>query len=136
MDRERDERSLEDRGIPDVGRPHPLQRDTGDEGLLPPGDEPAGVDETGTTATEQREGTPLDERLAEEEPEGRGAGRPRVGRLRERGWGLTDQEKDEVAEEAEDDVDGATAEEAAMRIDDEPGGVTDAPDSYVEDSPP
>lgn len=34
-----------------------------------PSDSPQGVDETGVTAVEQREGEPLDERLAREEPD-------------------------------------------------------------------
>jgi hypothetical protein len=136
MDEDRDERSPEDEGIPDPGRPHPLQRDTGDEGLLLPDDEPRALDETGTTATEQRRGAPLEDRLHQESPDRETGDRRRVGRLRERGRGLTDQEKDEIADEAREDRDGATAEEAAMRVEDEPGGTTGGPDSYVEDQPP
>lgn len=135
MDDDRDERSPEDEGIPDPGRPHPLQRDTGDEGLLPPGEEPLVLDDPGTTAAEQRRGAPLEDRLEEETPDREKGHRPRVGRLRERGRGLTDQEKDEIADEAPEDRDGATAEEAAMRVEDEPGGITGGPDSYVEDQP-
>jgi uncharacterized protein DUF5709 len=136
MGDDRDERRPEDEGIPDPGRPHPLQRDTGDEGLLPPGDEPLVLDDPGTTATEQRRGAPLEDRLDEEAPAKETGDRPGVGRLRERGRGLIDEEKDEIAEEAPEDRDGATAEEAAMRVEDEPGGVTGGPDSYVEDQPP
>ena len=130
-----EDRSPEDEGIPDIGRPHPLQRDTGDEGLLIPGDEPVAVDEPGTTATEQREGESLEERLDEEAPDAEPGVRRPPGRLREQGRGLTDQEKDVIADEAEGDNEGATAEEAAMRIEDDPGGVTGGPDSYVEDTP-
>jgi hypothetical protein len=54
-----------------------------------------------------------------------------MGRLVEEGSGLTDREKDEVAEEADNDRAGFTAEEAAMREDEEPGGVTGGPDQYV-----
>jgi hypothetical protein len=47
--------------------------------------------------------------------------------------GLTDQEKDEVADEAEEDQQGLSAEEAAVRVeDDAPGGV-DRSDSYVQE---
>jgi Family of unknown function (DUF5709) len=107
-----------------------------DEGVSVPGDEPQGVDDTGTTASEQREGAPLEDRLEEETPDRESGDRPRVGRLRERGRGLTDHEKDEIADEAPEDQDEATAEEAAMRVEDEPGGTTGGPDSYVEDQPP
>jgi hypothetical protein len=132
---EGEERSPEDEGIPDPGRPHPLQRETGDEGVLVPGDEPEAVEDPGTTAAEQREGVPLDERLDQESPAKEPGVRRRAGRLREEGWGLTDQEKDEIADEASGDTDGASAEEAAMRIEEDPGGTTGGPDSYVEDTP-
>ncbi|HEX2025647.1 MAG TPA: DUF5709 domain-containing protein [Actinomycetota bacterium] len=135
MERDREDRSPEDEGIPDIGRPHPLQRETGDEGLLLPGDEPVAVDDPGTTAAEQREGESLEERLEEEAPDVEPGRRRPPGRLREEGWGLTDQEKDQIADEAEDDTDGATAEESAMRVEDDPGGLTDGSDSYVEDTP-
>jgi hypothetical protein len=132
-DREEVEGSLEDEGIPDHGGPAPGKEATGDrqEGLLPPDDEPRAAEGFGTTAEEQREGEPLEERLEEETPDLK-AGEPRrMGRLVEEGSGVTDREKDEVAEEADDDRAGFTAEEAAMREDEEPGGLTDGPDRYV-----
>ena len=59
-----------------------------------------------------------------------------AGRLVEEGDGSVDEEKDLVADAAEDELEGQSAEEAAVRIDDEdPGGVTDRPDSYLENEP-
>ena len=127
------EGSLEDEGIPDHGGPAPGKKATGDqqEGLLPPGDEPRAAEGFGTTAEEQREGESLEERLEEEAPDRQAGEPPHMGRLVEEGSGVTDREKDEVAEEADDDRAGLTAEEAAMREDEEPGGLTDGPDQYV-----
>ena len=134
-DREPAEGSLEDEGIPDHGGPAPGKEATGDqqEGLLPPGDEFRAAEGFGTTAEEQREGEPLEERLEDETPD-RVAREPgHMGRLVEPGTGVIDQEEEEVADEAEDDRGGLTAEEAAMRDEDEPGGLTDGPDRYVEE---
>ena len=68
---ERDPRSrLEDEGIPDLQAGTPEQQWAVDPEEMPvPGDEPAAVDDFGTTADEQREGEPLDGRLDREEPE-------------------------------------------------------------------
>ena len=125
----------EDEGIPDHGGPAPGKRATGDpqEGLLPPADEPRAADRFGTTAEEQREGEPLDEKLSEEQPDRATRRRNSMGRLMEQGSGLTDEEKDEVAEEAEEDTSGLTAEEAAMRDEENPQGLTGGPDKYVQD---
>jgi hypothetical protein len=86
------------------------------------------------TAQEQREGAPLEERLAEEEPEKQPGRRHDSGRLVDDGTVL-DEEKDLVAEEGEDELEGRSAEEAAVRIEDDPEGLTDGPDSYVENDP-
>jgi hypothetical protein len=139
MDEERPrspvEDSPEDEGIPDHGGPAPGKQETGDpqEGLLPPGDEPQAAEGFGTTAEEQREGESLDEKLEEEAPDGDLEEPRQMGRLVEPGSGVSDREKDEVAEEAEDDRAGLSAEEAAMRDEDEPGGLTGGPDQYVEE---
>jgi hypothetical protein len=46
---------------------------------------------------------------------------------------MVDEEKDLVADAAEDEVEGRSAEETAVRIEEkEPEGVTDGPDSYLE----
>jgi hypothetical protein len=98
--------------------------------LIP--DEPQAVDEPGTTAEEQREGESLDERLDEEEPDQVAEEREQAGLLVEEGRGLTDAEKDEVAEvaQAEEEL---PPEEDAVRVEDEAPGGTDEPDSYVQE---
>lgn len=59
--------------------------------------------------------------------------RETAGRLREQGFGLADHEEEEVADEAEDDTEDLTAEEQAVRVEEEPGGTTGGPDRYVEE---
>ena len=127
--------SPEDEGIPDHGGPAPGKEETGDqqEGLLPPGDEPRAAEGFGTTAGEQRERESIDERLAEEAPDREPEKDRGLGRLVEPGSGLSDQEKDEIAEEAEDDRAGLSAEESAMRDEEDPEGLAEGPDRYVED---
>jgi hypothetical protein len=133
--REEPEVTPEDEGIPEHGGPAPGKRETGDaqEGLLPPADSPRAAEDHGTTAEEQREGEPLEERLAEEEPDREPTRRTSMGRLVEPGSALTDEEKDEIADEAEDDRTGMSAEEAAMRDEENPKGLTGGPDQYVQD---
>lgn len=128
--------SLEDEGIPDIGRPHPAKKATGDpqEGLVAPRDRARGAADTGVTADEQREGASLGERLTEEEPDRDPGGRHDAGRLFEDGSGLVDEEKDLVADAAEEELEGRSAEESAVRIEEAaPEGTTDGPDSYLED---
>jgi hypothetical protein len=95
-------------------------------------DRPQAAEDTGTTAAEQREGAPLDERLAEEAPEEEADARPGTGRLIDESDGVVDREKDEVAEEAAEDRENRSAEESAVRKEDDPGGTTGGPDRYVE----
>jgi hypothetical protein len=97
-------------------------------------DEARGAEDMGTTAAEQREGQPLDERLTEEEPERRSSERRDAGRLVEEEAGLVDEEQDQVAEEAEEDKEDRSAEESAVRIEEEPGGTTGGPDRYTEEA--
>jgi hypothetical protein len=125
--------SPEDEGIPDDDRPHPKKVPTGDpqEGLMLPGDRPRG-DDWGNTAQEQREGESLDRRLGRDRPDKERGPRKDAGRLREEGDGLTDHEKDEVATEEPEDIEGRSAEEAAVRVEDEPEGLTGGPDQYVD----
>jgi hypothetical protein len=74
--------------------------------------------------------------VAEDRPDKESEGRHDAGRLVEDGSGLVDEEKDLVADAAEEEMEGRSAEEAAVRIEeDEPDGVTDGPDSYLEDQP-
>ena len=121
----------EDQGIPDLAGPPPKgPAAQTEEDVMLPGDRPT---EQGTTAAEQREGESLDDRLSEEEPDGPEALPRRVGRLIDEGDGLHDPEKDEVAAEAAEDSAGLSPEEAALRRDAEPVGLTGGPDTYVED---
>jgi hypothetical protein len=126
-----DRPDLDREGLPDHG-----SRTSGDpeERTIPPGERARGSE--GTTPAEQREGGDLERRLEEEEEPEEGAGRrERARRLREKGAGLTDQEKDLVAEEGEV-ASGPAAEEDAVRVEEDlaPGG-TEGPDRYVEDEP-
>jgi hypothetical protein len=98
-----------------------------------PADEPQAANDYGTTAKEQRESEPLDDRLADEQPDLEPQTGTTPGRLVEEASGVTDREKDEVAEEAEEDREALTAEEAAMRVEEEPEGLTEGPDRYVEE---
>ncbi len=124
----------EDEGIPDLDPALPQKERTGDpqEGLVVPRDEPRAVEENGTTAEEQREGESLDERLAREEEEDGPGSREGAGTLAEEGSGLSDDEKDEVGEQAEA-AEGRSAEEEALRVEPEAPGGTDRSDSYVEE---
>jgi hypothetical protein len=121
MDEERTD--LDREGIPDHG-----SRSSGDpeERSVPPSDEPQA---DGTTAEEQREGLSLDERL-----EGETSEDPRPRRVRRLGetTGELDDEKDLVAEEGEEAA-GPTAEEEAVRVDEDAPGGTSGPDRYVEE---
>ena len=109
------EDTLNDRGLEDAL----------DEGYSPPEREPAHLTE-GATRNEQRAGTSLDDRLAAEEPEldpyaedlgDVGTADPRSGRLVAPDQGLgEDTEKDAVAQDVGIDGAGASAEEAAMHI--------------------
>ena len=114
-------------------RPDPDATEGAPEDALEAPDEPRAAEGTGTTAEEQREGAPLDERLAEEEPEREPGVRAGTGRLIDESDGVVDREKDEVADEAEADREGASAEEEAIRIEDDPAGATGGPDRYVEE---
>jgi hypothetical protein len=135
MDEERPDRAAEepeDEGIPDLGPGLPEKKKTGDpqEGMVVPRDRPRGA-EGATTAREQREGLPVDERLDQEEPQAEKEERRQAGRLRDEGD--PDTEKDAVADEAEDDVEGLSAEERAVRIEEDAPGGTGGPDHYVEE---
>src|SRR4051794_37657885 len=60
----------EEEGIPDLQDGTPEQQRASDPEQMPvPGDEPVAADAWGTTVNEQREGEPLDDRLAAEEPD-------------------------------------------------------------------
>jgi hypothetical protein len=121
---ERDPRSeFEEQGIPDLQDGYPEQEWAEDPQQAPvPGDEPVAVDGFGTTAEEQREGEPLDDRLRREEPDRPPGEEPhRAGRLVQEDEGVRDDtESDEVATDVGADTGGFSAEEAAVRVEDEP----------------
>lgn len=104
----------------------------------------SGANRFGTTAAEARAGESLDQRLSEEEPDvdsdtgsdtdedeltRRGWDRePRSGRLLEEDQGFgEDEEPALVAYDAGIDAGGASAEEAAMHVVDDPDGPGDGP---------
>jgi hypothetical protein len=124
--------SLEAEGIPEIQGPAPGQElgDDGDEGFVPPGDAPWAADRDDVTASAQREGSTLDERLALEEPDGP----PRE--AAERGLDVIDEDRPdheaELVGSGADAFEGAPAEELAMHVTDEaPGATDDDDDGYV-----
>lgn len=126
---------LEDEGIPDLEDSFPERLWTEDPQRAPlPGDEAIAVDEFGTTAEEQRQGEPLDQRLSRERPDrdplledaaddavSEAPARP-AGRIVEDDEGARpDVESESVAYEAGPDAGGYSAEEGAMRVEEERG---------------
>lgn len=120
---------LADEGIPPVEGQIPTMVFSGDtnDGVLPPRTFPLAVEDWGTTAAEQREGESVERRAAREMPEHE---RPNIhaGRLVEPGAGEDgvdgDVEKQEIATTAGYDDGGYSAEEQAMRITEDPPGLT------------
>ncbi|MEU8171330.1 DUF5709 domain-containing protein [Microbispora hainanensis] len=128
---------FEDEGIPDLQEGTPGQQWAEDPQEMPlPGDRPLGLDEYGTTPSEMREGEPIGGRLSREVPDADvrfgtepGTGDPagyatvdpaRPGRLVDPDGGMgVDTEKDMIAEDVGPDLGGYTAEEQAMRVEDE-----------------
>jgi hypothetical protein len=110
---------------------------TGDplEGELPPLDRPQAVKDWGTTAAEQLGPEPLDVRLAREEPDVLVPDEYTDRQFLEPGadGGLGDDEADSVGEIDAGFEDTLSAEEAAMRVVDEPPGMNYDPDpGYVD----
>jgi len=125
--------TLDDRGVQDVL----------DEGYSPP-DRESSINVP--TPREQAEGESLDERLAEEEPDVNAdsdsqtddiyeVGDRRAGRLVDNeSDGISDMEKDLVAEDVGIDGSAASAEEAAVHvIDGEPDDENERPDGELVD---
>lgn len=122
-DPERD--SSEEDGQP-VGRYSTADADTGGglDDVLPPPDDPQGLDEFGVTAEEQREGEALTGRLEREEPEpasglAEDGAAASPGRLVEPGSeevDSVDTTPEAIARDAGSDSDGLSAEESAIRI--------------------
>jgi hypothetical protein len=143
-DRDDEWDDIEDEGVLDSS-------DTLDDGVADPldvgidaGDRWSGANRFGTTIAEQRAGETMDQLLAEEEPDidpyadpgddedeltRRGYDtEPRAGRLVEEDEGAhPDDEPDQVARDVGIDAGGASAEEAAMHIVDDPDGPGDGP---------
>jgi hypothetical protein len=112
---------------------------TGDDALgpMPPLDHPQAVNQWGTTPFEERVGEPLDVRLRREEPDV--FQRPEVVEedvpqvLQPGAEDWVDEEPDEVGDVNPVWEDSLSAEELAMRIEEEPPGLSydDSPD-YIE----
>jgi hypothetical protein len=99
-----------------------------------PLDFPQGVESWGTTAEEELAGESLDLRVLREEPDVEAPAAAGV-RLLEAGAedGLVDDETDSVGELDGERSDTLTAEEAALRIEEEPEGLTyDASPGYLD----
>jgi Family of unknown function (DUF5709) len=110
---------FEDEGLPDLDSGLPGKRITGDpqDDMPVPGDEPVAVDDFGTTAAEQREGEPLDLRLAREEPDVIAGDDAAAGRIVEPDEGAgPDLEPDAVGLDVGTDGGGLSAEEQAVHI--------------------
>ena len=136
--------SVEDDGVLDASDTlDDDESDPLDVGIAAP-DRWAGANRFGTTAAEQRAGETMDQLLAEEEPDvdpyadaaddedelvRRGYdSEPRSGRLVADDEGAhPDDEADAVARDAGIDAGGASAEEAAMHVVDDPDGPGDGP---------
>jgi hypothetical protein len=134
---------LSEDGVPAIEEIPASQLLTGDqlEGELPPLDRPQAAMGWGTTASEQLAPEPMDIRVAREEPEvGLGLGDEEDAyperQLIEAGadGGLEDDEGDVVGEIDAGFEDTLSAEEAAVRVVDEPLGMNYDPDpGYVDD---
>jgi len=113
---------------------------TGDplEGELPPLDHPQAVTDWGTTAAEQLGNEPLDVRIRREVPDVAPADDAMADRQflepgAEGGW--EDDEADSVGEMDGGTEDSLSAEEAAMRVVEEPPGLNYDPDPGYVDHP-
>jgi hypothetical protein len=88
-----------------------------------------GSESFGTTAEEELEGEPLDERLAEERPE-RSATDEVVSIVDE---GVPDEEAEMIGDAVVEDDDFASPEEAALHVRDPAPGATDHDDPHPDD---
>ncbi|UGY94559.1 hypothetical protein [Streptomyces gobiensis] len=108
----------EEEGIPDLQNGSPEAERASDPQRMPvPGDEPVAADKFGTTFSEQVEGAPLDERLAEEEPEGEEEEEPA-------GRSAAESEEREVSEPVPEEP---PTEEAEGPLTEEAGQLSDEP---------
>jgi hypothetical protein len=120
-------------GVPDYGPSDP-PREAIPDVQMPPGERPRGSDAWGTTAAEQRAGRSLDDRLSAEVPDRPDQDGDEAVRLVDDGE--PDDTPELIATGDEEDLDDASAEEAAVHERRDAPGATTAPDSYViEESP-
>jgi hypothetical protein len=116
----------EDEGIPDLADGSPEAELANDPQREPvPGDEPVAVESYGTTFSEQVAGEPLEDRLAEEEPDvgdeaAEGPGEEQAGQLSDDPLSWRPANQDSFSTESP--AQGLSGEETAMHIaeDDEP----------------
>jgi hypothetical protein len=127
---------LEDEGIPNLGAGQSdEQLETGDplEGIMPPAERP--VDAGSTTASGQRRGRTLDERLSEEARYGDRRRADEPGQLIDPVDGSAVDEEGQLIGSELGGQDENAPEERAMHVrDDAPGGV-EGPDRYLSDEP-
>lgn len=134
--------ALEEEGIPEledqpVGKV--LSGET-PEGVVPPRDYPLGAEEFGTTQAEDAMGESLAQRVAREVPDrpvGEGLDdedEPLAGRLVQPDLGVVDvDDTPEEVGEAVPDAAGLSAEEEAMHVEREPGGLGGGWPGYLQD---
>jgi hypothetical protein len=120
VDRPGDPRDLEAEGLPAV-EDQPPGVDDLLEGIVPPRDQPLVAGGDGVTAAEQRSGETISQRARREAPEGGYEDDDTVGRLVQPDQGVAglDVEPDELASDVAD-LDGLSAEEAAVHPTDSP----------------
>jgi hypothetical protein len=114
----------EEEGIPDLQDGTPEAQRANDPQRMPvPGEEPAAAESWGTTFSEQVEGEPLEEKLAEEEPEtdaataAAGPPSPEAGQLSDDP--LQERPANQDAFSSSSPVEGPTAEESAVHVDED-----------------
>jgi hypothetical protein len=138
------EAALEEEGIPELEDQPVGKILSGEtpEGLVPPRDYPLGAEEFGTTAAEDAMGETLAQRVAREVPDvpaGEGLDdadddQALAGRLVQPDFGVVDaDDTPEEVGEAVPDVGGLSAEEEAMRVEREPGGLGGGWPGYLQD---
>lgn len=133
--------ALEEEGIPELEDQPVGKILSGEtpEGVVPPRDHPLGAEEFGTTAAEERAGETFAQRAAREVPDlgldqGVGDDQPLGGRIVQPDSGIVD--VDDTPEELGDvapDVGGLSAEEEAMRVERDPGGLGAGWPGYLQD---
>jgi hypothetical protein len=134
--------ALEEEGIPELEEQPVGKVLSGEtpEGVVPPRDYPLGAEEFGTTPAEDAVGESLAQRVAREVPDrpvGEGLedqDESLAGRLVQPDLGVVDlDETPEEVGEAAPDVGGLSAEEEAMHVERDPGGLGGGWPGYLQD---